>query len=997
MPLGRLCLLLVLAAVASAQAQAQTQTQAQTQAQTQTQTQRAPREPTRDPILRVEAGMHTTLIRRVAVDAPRQRLVTCSDDKTVRVWQMPEARLVTTLRVPIDSGHEGQLFAVAMSPDGRTVVTGGWTGWDWDGEASLYFFDVATGALTRRIGGFKDAIHALLWTRDGEHLLVGLQGRGGLHRLRVAEGRVVASDTQYLDKIMELDERADGLVTVAALDGMLRLYDRAFTLLGRRAVPGGGKPSSARFSPDGRLIAVGLIDRPALTVLQSRDLSEAYRPALDAVRDQANFTSVAFSSDGRHLYAGGDWRGGGSGGGLNPLYRWDDAGRGALRALPIADNRITEIQQMSGGAMAFAAEDPGLGIVGPDGRRTAWRGPDNVDFAATHGRLELSADGSVVRYPRQRQGAESHSFSPLLPGDQNLGAAPKAELFAPVLQAAGLVVENWKDSLEPRINGRKPVLDEYELSRSYALAPERRVVLLGTEWALRLLDGEARELWSVKLPAVASAVAVSRDGRLAVAALSDGTLRWFRTSDGREELAYFPHRNGQDWIAWVPEGYFMSSVQGDRFVGWHVNRGRDAAPDFHRAVQFDRILYRPDAVAAAFRSTASAAAGVRVEMLAKLGADFQISKLADIAPPRLQLQLLEVNLGPGGRPRAVFDLKAERAERARHGVQDLTVFVNGIPITPAAERRVAGNEAQQLARKLVLDLADGGNQVRVEAFNGVAMGVAEAFVTAPAGVRLAAPPGDLYLLAVGVNQFPRLPERMHLAYAARDAEELAKALQTRGAGQFGRVHLRLLTDSSDTKPDRAAVQQALQFVQQARPQDTAVIFLASHGISDAAGNYYFVPRDVRAEDLRALDGGQTRAPPSLLPWTAFFDALRATAGRRLLIVDTCQARNIEGRFEAHSLLKRSAASMFPLLVASKGDEESQEYPPGKHGLFTYALLQALAPGSDANRDGVVTLAEVFDAARPVVERLRDKRTGPQTPQIVAPPPLDGLPLMRAER
>ncbi len=70
------------------------------------------------PILRVETGMHTTLIRRVVPDVPRNRLFTVSDDKTIRVWQMPDARLLNVLRVPIDTGHEGQLFALAVSPDG---------------------------------------------------------------------------------------------------------------------------------------------------------------------------------------------------------------------------------------------------------------------------------------------------------------------------------------------------------------------------------------------------------------------------------------------------------------------------------------------------------------------------------------------------------------------------------------------------------------------------------------------------------------------------------------------------------------------------------------------------------------------------------------------------------------------------------------------------------------------------------------------------------------
>jgi hypothetical protein len=943
-------------------------------------------EPTTDPILRVEAGMHTTLIRRVAVDAPRQRLVTCSDDKTVRVWQMPEARLLNTLRVPIDQGHEGQLFAVAVSPDGKTVVTGGWTGWDWDGSASLYFFDVASGQMLRRVGGFKDAIHALLWTRDGEHLMVGLQGRGGLHKLRLQDQRIVASDPQYLDKIMELDERADGLLAVVALDGMARLYGRDFTLLGRRAVPGGSKPSSARFSPDGRQLAVGFIDRATLTVLQSRDLAEAFRPGVEGLSDQASFTSVAWSSDGRYVYAGGDYRGSGA----NPLYRWGDGGRGARQAIPLADNRITEIQQMPGGAIAFAAEDPGLGIVAADGKRSAWRGPDSLDFSAAHGRLELSANGSTVRYPLRRgtAGATAHSFSPLLPGDQALAAELTAELFGPQLQAPGLVVESWKDSYTPTINGNKPVLDEYEMSRSYALAPARRAVLLGTEWALRLLDGQARELWSVKLPAVAQAVNVSRDGRLALAALSDGTLRWYRMRDGREELAYFPHRNGQDWIAWVPEGYYMSSVYGDNFVGWQVNRGRDLAPDFHRAVQFDRLLYRPDAVAAAFRAGETVA--LRTVAMRSLGADFEIRKLADVAPPRLRLQPLEVTLDADGRSRAVLEL---HGERVKLDMQDVTVFVNNIPVTPTAERRLSGADSRQFVRRLVVDVPERSNQVRVEAFNGVSMGVTESLIAVPEGLRLAPPPGDLYLVAVGVNVFPRLPQRMHLAYAAQDAIELVQVLQARTRGQFRQVHVKLLSDMSETKPDRAAVLQALQSVQQARAQDTVVVFLASHGVSDRAGNYYFVPRDVRPEDLPELDKG--RNAPSMVPWTAFFDALRGAAGRRLLIVDTCQARNIEGRFEAHPLMKRSAASLFSLVVASKGNESSQEYPEGLHGLFTYAFIQALVPGSDANNDGVVSLGEVFAAVQPVVERLHDRRGGSQTPQLIAPAPLGDLPLMRS--
>jgi len=118
-------------------------------------------EPPTRPMLRVETGMHTTLIRRLVVDAPRNRLITCSDDKTIRVWQLPGPRLLATLRVPMDEGHEGQLFGLAVSPDGRSIAAGGWTGWDWDGKASVYLFDIASGDLMRRLGANAKVRQAL--------------------------------------------------------------------------------------------------------------------------------------------------------------------------------------------------------------------------------------------------------------------------------------------------------------------------------------------------------------------------------------------------------------------------------------------------------------------------------------------------------------------------------------------------------------------------------------------------------------------------------------------------------------------------------------------------------------------------------------------------------------------------------------------------------------------------------------------------------------------
>ena len=79
-----------------------------------------------DVFLRIEAGMHTAMIRRISLTADGRMMATASDDKTVRLWSLPDGKLVRTLRPPIGPGYEGKVYAVALAPDGSWVAAGGW-------------------------------------------------------------------------------------------------------------------------------------------------------------------------------------------------------------------------------------------------------------------------------------------------------------------------------------------------------------------------------------------------------------------------------------------------------------------------------------------------------------------------------------------------------------------------------------------------------------------------------------------------------------------------------------------------------------------------------------------------------------------------------------------------------------------------------------------------------------------------------------------------------
>ena len=741
-------------------------------------------EPPLHPILRIETDMHTALVRRLVVDPMRNRLVTAGDDKTIRIWQLPQGRLVRVLRFPIGLGFEGRIYALAIAPDGRTIAAGGWTGWEWDGRGAVYLFDTDSGELKRRLDGFPDIIGALAYSKDGRTLAVGLHADGGLWLLRTSDYTTVAHDPEYRDKVVGADFHDDGRLAVAALDGQLRLYDANLRLVGRRGTRPGAKPLTVRFSPDGTQLAVSFHDAAALGIFSARDLSLVFVPDTSTLTDHARLTDVAWSSDGKALYGCGDY----SGAGASPILRWAAGGRGPVVRLPGARQRITDLQTMPDGGVAFAAEDPALGVIDASGQTAFHRGPALADFRGGETVLKASRDGARVQFGLARDGARPVRFS-LLARELLRGPAPGPDLTGPLTRSARFRLERWKDSAAPILNGQPLQLDDYEIGRSFAVSPDDETLLLGTEWALRAYDSAGRLRWRAEAPGVVESVLVTANGEVAVAAVSDGTIRWLRMADGVEFLALFPHLDGAEWIAWTPQGYYVSSNYGDHFVGWHLNRGKDAAADFYRAVQFERLLYRPDLVDAAFRRRGRPVETAR----SRDSVRFDVSQLATIAPPRVRIELVNApRVDAGGQLRAAFRIAADGAALP---MVEHAVFVNGIPITLAAARDLGVGERRALAREVTVPLGGGANRVRIEVSTGASLGIAETVVDVAAAAPAPGRKGNLYVLAVGVNDLPGLPDAS-LAYAARDAEAVASTLAARGGATFQRVATRVLSDSA---------------------------------------------------------------------------------------------------------------------------------------------------------------------------------------------------------
>lgn len=665
------------------------------------------------PFLRIETGLHTARINRIATDASGRLVATVSHDKTVRLWSRDSGEPVGVLRIPMDRGEEGRLYAVALSPDGETAVAAGYTAASWDGAVALYVFDVRRQRMIGRLPGQPNVVYDLAYSPDGKYVAAVFGGTAGL---RVYDGRSfaqVAQDQSYGARATGLAFDPRGRLATVSDDGQVRLYDGQFKLVRKAAMaPKGRLPSSVAFSADGSRLAVGYTEALQVDVLSGTDLKKQYGVKTDGLA-RGGLSAVAWLGSGpaETLAAGGT----ASADGKQPLLRlWADGGRGAARDLPVSRNLITHLRADGDGGLLFAAADPVWGRLDGQGQPVLNRRSVVGDFRDIYrGRFGVSADGLTVEFGMEPNGLRPFRFDVM---QRELTADPAADagIVGPRETVGDLAVTDWRNSVAPKVNGKPVRLEDAERALSADVTPDGKRALIGSDFALRLVDGQGRVQASVQAPAEVWGVVASGDGRLAVAALGDGTLRWYSLDGGvrpLEELAVlFPHGGGRQWVLWTPEALFDHSDDGGQeLVGFHFNTTKKAAPQWVEFKRVYEVLFNREMVRDRLRQ-------VNREALAK-----QVQRIGDLRTltqraPKLTLVDYCVvprdtrgfsRVAPANQPGAVASVPVETCRPI-----DTSPLTRAFSRVSAAAPAAATTEAAAAPRS-VLDLPGDTGAVRI--------------------------------------------------------------------------------------------------------------------------------------------------------------------------------------------------------------------------------------------------------------------------------------------
>ena len=228
----------------------------------------------------------------VAISPDGQTFVSGAGDRTIRIWDLATGTLKTTL-----TDDTGEVFSVAISPDGQTVVSG-------SNDNRIKVWDLATGTLKTTLTGHTSLVLGVAISPDGRTLVSGSSDRT-IKVWDLATGTLKTTLTGHTSLVLGVAISPDGRTLVSgSSDRTIKVWDLPTGTLKTTLTGHTNWVISVAISRDGRTLVSGdgngFIREGNIKVwdLATGTLKTTLTSHTNAV------LSVAISPDGRTLVSG---------------------------------------------------------------------------------------------------------------------------------------------------------------------------------------------------------------------------------------------------------------------------------------------------------------------------------------------------------------------------------------------------------------------------------------------------------------------------------------------------------------------------------------------------------------------------------------------------------------------------------------------------------------------------------------------------------------------
>ena len=928
-----------------------------------------------EPILILNTEMHTARINRIDTDAAGKYIVTCSNDKTAKLWSTETGKLLQTFRPPIGLGDEGLLYAAAIDPDGKYVAVGGWSAnYPKDGTHDIYIFNSYSGILIDRIAGLGNVIGDLEFSKDGQFLAAALGGQG-IRVYETSDWTLIKKDTAYKSKSCSLAFSSDGSLATVSFDGYIRLYNNDFELLKKEKTTGGSKPFSLAFSPDGQLLALGYVYNTTLQVLNAKTLKVLFEPETTEVNSSNDaFSIVTFSEDKEQLIAGGSYRKIHQDKWWHFIRVWDNNGFGSYRDFPVGYNIIKDIKKIANGKIVFGGTQPDWGIWDMDtGVKKVYKSAELNDYRNNDlSHFKINKNGSEIGF--------TPKYEKPLSFDLNTRMLKEKIVDFQSYQASlgEIEVSNWEDSYAPKLNERVLTFLKYkQRCKSVDIADNARKIIFGAYYGIYAFDNKGKKLWETPTQSTVSAVNIAANVKVVVACLSNGKICWYRMSDGALLLTLFVHPDRHRWILWTPSGYYDASAGAEDLIGWHVNQGPDTEALYYPISKFRDTYYRPDVIDRILQMLdESKALKFADGALQKITATTR--NLSEELPPIVRI--LSPITGTAISTNTIeleYSIKSPNKEE----ITAVKILIDGRPLENDRGIKPLGNRVTQL-----VTVPSKNCTVSVIAENRFGSSPESSIDLIWKGQRLDLSfKPNLYLLVIGVSDYDNYGPDNDLKYADDDATAFANTMKQQEGVLYNKVVTKLYTEQEANKDN---ILDGLDWlVNETTQRDVAMLFFAGHGIEDNRGTFYYLP----------VEADENFKRKTCIMEAQIQETVSVISGKIVVFMDACHSGSLmkTGRRRGHPDVTRivneliSAENGAVVFSSSTGRQYSLEDEKWGHGAFTKALVEGLEGAADVNNEGKIT-CKSLDLY--ITRRVKDLTNKQQTPTTNYPPNVPDFPI-----
>ena len=187
-------------------------------------------------------------ILSVAWSPDGKKIVSGSDDNTVRIWDAATGELLRTL-----VGHTSQVNTVAWSPDGTQIASGSL-------DRTIRIWNAFTGELLKTLIGHTDWVTSVVWSSDGTHIASCSYDKT-VRIWNAASGELLRTLAGHAFLITSVAWSPDGKhIASGSADNTVRIWDAATGVLLKTLAGNTDMVKSVAWSPDEKQIASGSFD-----------------------------------------------------------------------------------------------------------------------------------------------------------------------------------------------------------------------------------------------------------------------------------------------------------------------------------------------------------------------------------------------------------------------------------------------------------------------------------------------------------------------------------------------------------------------------------------------------------------------------------------------------------------------------------------------------------------------------------------------------------------